>query len=400
MKFDETLKRREGESAEAYLVRIASQRERQNLTWQDVTDICNDQLGLDHAESTYRKKYTAFERLFAATGGGSTGEMLEQLREERRELYKARTLLRDERNEYNRILREQARQNDARDAMIKAIAEHAPVLRAPRPPEGGTVGQTGAMAVMVSDMHYGMSQDNAAGAFSPEMAWGMISQYAAQILGIQERHKARECHVLLGGDIVSGIIHTALRVEASRNVIEQVMGASNAIAWMVNVLSRKFAQVHVHGVTGNHGRVTPRISDGIAGENFDALIPYYLKKALGQNERVTVHEPVNPTLDVFDMAGRHCALVHGNNDRIETIGMDIAPMAGMTDYIFYGHVHNAGMYPARHGGKVIVNGSFVGVDTYAFENRYFVRPEQVVLVLGDDGVDSLCRCTLTGGEKK
>ena len=55
-------KRYEGESEEELIYRICEDKD-QIGTWSDVADILNDLLNVNYSESTYRKKYSAFQKM-------------------------------------------------------------------------------------------------------------------------------------------------------------------------------------------------------------------------------------------------------------------------------------------------------------------------------------------------
>ena len=79
-----------------------------------VCPILNENCGCDFTESAWRKKYmegVAWNEIFS-DADAETSDELEELRKERQEINKAKVLLRDERNELNRRLREQARVED------------------------------------------------------------------------------------------------------------------------------------------------------------------------------------------------------------------------------------------------------------------------------------------------
>lgn len=397
MTIDNDLILREGETREQYIVRVASQREKYGYTWDEVAEIINSQLGLNYGECAYRKTYAAFKKLTDAMGGTSDERLLREIRDERRELYKERTKLRDERNEYNAMLRSQARYENAVETFSQVIKEHIPAIY--EAVDRSSFGNGSEMIAMISDMHCGMECKNAHTRLTGDELWRLLDDYLRQIVHIGRTHASKAIHILLGGDLISGIIHTSLRIEACKNVIEQVMEASDMIAGFIGECARVFDSVHIHYVCGNHGRVVPGKDDALRGENFDTLIPYYVSCACAKLENVEVIEPMDATLDVFNVLGRRCALVHGNNDKSSTVADDLMPIAGDLDYIFMGHTHTTAMVPTRSACRVIVNGSFVATDGYAFDHRYFSRPEQCVMVLSKEGPDCLYRCVLNGGEK-
>lgn len=397
MTIDKDLILRVGETREQYIVRVSSQREKYGYTWEDVAEIINDQLGLNYGESAYRKTYNAFRKLTEAMGGTSDERVLEEIREERRALYKERTKLRDERNEYTAMLRSEARYENALETFAQVIRDHVPMLYAPR--DCDPITGDAQIVAMISDMHCGLTVRNAHTTFDSDTLWRLLDDYLQQVIHLGKVHGARAIHVLLAGDLVSGIIHTSLRIEAAKNVIEQVMEVSDMIAYFVSECANHFDEVHVRHVDGNHGRVVAGKDDALRGENFDALIPHYLMAACSGMKHVIVHTPLDPTLDTFEVLGKRCGVVHGNNDKSTTIADDLKPLVGELDYIFMGHTHTSAMVPTKSACRVIINGSFVATDGYAFDHRYFSQPEQCAMVLTSDGPDCLCRCFLKGGEE-
>lgn len=85
-------------------------------TWQDVADILNDLLGTDYSESKFRKQSHRLDEIPLDVSNGSELIALE----------KARVKYRDERNEYRRIIREEARKESYEDLIKRVIAEHVP----------------------------------------------------------------------------------------------------------------------------------------------------------------------------------------------------------------------------------------------------------------------------------
>ena len=104
-------KRLENETDEELIYRVCSQKEAIG-TWEDVKDILNSLLGSDFGESTYRKKYQAFQKLMQANEHKFLNDdnYVKELRLERQELKKERIKLQTLNLERNRLDREEARQ--------------------------------------------------------------------------------------------------------------------------------------------------------------------------------------------------------------------------------------------------------------------------------------------------
>ena len=95
-------------------------------SWQDVADILNDLLGTDYTESAFRKKRRSFDRMFSVYQSkyADKAAELEEIKMQRRELEKDRVKYRDERNEYNKLIRQEARKESFEDMVKRVICEN------------------------------------------------------------------------------------------------------------------------------------------------------------------------------------------------------------------------------------------------------------------------------------
>ena len=114
-------KRFDGETDEELIYRITGEKDLIG-SWQQVADILNDLLGTEYTESKFRKQRQSFDKMLAAYSvkSSETTEELKAIQEERRELEKERVRLRDERNEYRKMIREEARKENYA-SMIKKL---------------------------------------------------------------------------------------------------------------------------------------------------------------------------------------------------------------------------------------------------------------------------------------
>lgn len=103
-------KRLENESDEELIYRICNDKDTIG-TWSEVAAILNNLLGTDFGESTFRKKYAAFCKMFNANRSRfvSGDSQLSEINERIRYLEKERKKIQTEKLEYNRWLREDAR---------------------------------------------------------------------------------------------------------------------------------------------------------------------------------------------------------------------------------------------------------------------------------------------------
>ena len=98
-----TYKRFEGETDEELIFRICNDKE-QIGSWQDVANIINELTGNDYGESTYRKKYQAFQKMLDANRSkfADSDAQLQEIQVQKRELERKKIQFRDERNAWQK----------------------------------------------------------------------------------------------------------------------------------------------------------------------------------------------------------------------------------------------------------------------------------------------------------
>lgn len=360
---------------------------RDDIEWSDVVDYMNEQTGGDYSREYVRKAWPLLS-LYADEGwvrppddiGGSSFD------ERRLEAEKAIVKLRDERNEIARIQRELAR----RESLIDVVREG---IRAEVKPMSGYVPHIHQrtdcdVVVHLTDIHGGIEINNYFNQYDTDVLYGRLYCYIDKVDEIRRRHAADNCYVMLGGDLISGLIHNNLRLENNLDVIKQVKMVSTAIAGFLKELSKMFGQVHVYSVPGNHGRVQPKKEDNLRGENFDCLVPFIVGLMLVNYENVVIHEnEIEQTVAMFSVRGQKVFGVHGDKDSMENVVQKLTMMFNIKpDIVLAGHRHTNGMRTV-YNSRVYESGALSGSDSYCMDHRLHNKPEQTVLVVNEDGVD-------------
>ena len=383
---DITLKKMPGETETQFVYRLASAREDGllNMTWEDLAEVFNRELGKNQCSSAYRKPYQNAQRyrdeVFSTE---DNGEVLAKLREEKQEIYKARTLLRDERNEFNRQLREDARKENFVVQLATAMVDVQPIDIAPcRIQE---VGDTELVACL-SDLHVGLTANNTNNLYDPDILHNRLEQYANEIADIQERHQARRLHIALLGDQISGSIHASLIARNVETTVEQVKRACKEISGFIEALTEYFPKISVYSVSGNHSRINAKKDDNLPGDNLDSMIPFYLSAVFRNSNRVEVCTESNPygeytcTFTSFDWL---FVMMHGDLDAPDKAVHNATQIVGiLPDVILLGHRHNSAMMTEGRT-RVVQTGCICGTDDYAYNKRLFAPPEQSVIVVSD-----------------
>lgn len=244
---------------------------------------------------------------------------------------------------------------------------------------------------MLSDVHYGIAFESSAGKYDSGVAAERIMRYADEIIRIGKDAKATECYVSLMGDMISGTIHTTIRVENRENLIEQVVGVSELVAAFLHRLAGYYDSVIVNSVDGNHSRTASVAEDALRAEKLDALIPWYCKTKLANLSNVQFqNNALDSSIGTFSILGKTYVCVHGDMDGdLKTSAQRIESLMGhKVDYLLAGHMHVADCR-IEHTG-FIRNGSVCGSgDEYTMKKRLFGPPVQVCLVVSETGVDAI-----------
>lgn len=378
-----------GETDAQYVYRVCRNKDEIG-TWTDVAEVINKTLGWDKGECAYRKTWKAYQDLqqVSEVDTASTEELLESIREERRELEKARVKMRDERNEISRLLRAKARGESMRELIERRIDAYDPA-EYERLDMLQCVGQGDCdLIVHLTDLHAGIQISNYCNQYNQQIMMYRLRKYAGKVTEIWRRHNAKKCYVVLGGDMVNGAIHVNSRLENNENVIDQVISASEAVSWFVAEMAKLFLDVEVYSVPGNHSRVFPNKEDNQHGEYLDRLVSYYVQAKCAQINNVHVCDvDYDGSMVRFAVRTLEVFAVHGDKDTPTGVVNNITMMTGVKpDIVLMGHRHTNGLTTV-YDTKVYESGCVDGTDNYCMDKRLKNKPEQTVLVVNDLGLD-------------
>lgn len=359
-------------------------------TWEELTPRLNTELGIDETEwrgsSAFRKAYRWMQRAYdnVFMQNGFIGTQGDELDIKKRELEKAKIKLRDERLDYQKTVREEARKESLVDLVRRVFVDTVvPFDYYPHYTLSGT--SKDEMVICLSDLHVGIVCDNYWNQFSTNILKERLHKYLDEIKDIQRTHSCRKCYLVLGGDNVSGLIHTNLRLQNNENVVQQLKIASEYIGDFVNELVKMeaFEEIEVHSVAGNHSRLSQNKEEHLKGEELDELIPFYLSLMFANSDVVKVYEdsPIDSTINSFTTSGgKLFYIVHGDKDSVSKVVSDLTLMVGKKpDGIIMGHRHHNGL-DTTHDVKIIQCGCVVGTDDYCVDKRISGEPEQCVFI--------------------
>jgi predicted phosphodiesterase len=396
------LAKRADENEEQYIWRLGQLKEtgELDLDWNELTEIINKNCRNDESEyrqeSAYRKPYQAAYRYYSkgVFSRFSEDDYIKQLTEAKQEIQKERAKISDERVSYRRELREQGRRESMFEIVKKAIQEFKP-SRFDYQPHLSTSSDND-LIIHLTDIHCGVDIISPFNTFNTEVLKDRLHKYLNEISEIQKTYNSENAYLLLGGDLLSGIIHTNSRIEAKENVVMQIMTVTDLISNFVYELSKIFNQVEVHTTAGNHSRAMANKSEAIRGENFDLLIPFTCSKDLKDIKNVKfVDNQLESDIATFTVRGHMVYATHGDKDTTKNVVYHMTNFARkaklpLPDICFLGHRHTNSM-ETIDDVKVIQSGCVDGMDGYAIDSRLVGSPEQTVTVVTEKHrVKALC----------
>lgn len=383
-------KRFDGESDDELILRICNDKE--NIgTWNDVAAVLNSILNCDYTESAYRKKVQYFKKVLDANQSkfADGTAQLKELKEERILLEKERVKTRDERNEYRRLIREEARKESYREQILRSISEYhgQPLDYDKKKQFTGILKADNDLVISVTDIHAGIEIDNWFNKYNTDVMYDRFRQYLDKIFEVYLRHGSENIHVILS-EMISGLIHNSLRIESNQNLIEQFLTVSDCISQFLSELSYKFNEVHVYVCPGNHSRLHAKKEESLKGENMDCLAIPFLQAKLQNFKNIEFHEnKIDESIAIFSVRGTKVFAVHGDKDDPKTVVQKLSLLTQIRpDIVYMGHRHVNAMSTV-YNVKILQSGCISGTDNYCLDNRLQNKPEQLISVINNNGLD-------------
>ena len=380
----------EGETNNEYILRVGDLKAAgiTTATWGELSAIMNDQMGTAYDKNTIAKKYRELaaktQREAPENPNAQTSAVTHAIIEMEKERIKGR----DDMAYYRTEIRNSARRDDFLTLFESTIEKYG--ATPPAPPEAVKDSKNGkAVVAMLSDLHYGIEFKSPLGAYSPEIARTRLMKYADQIIDFANTHNAYVCYVALMGDMVSGNIHTTVRVQNRLNLVEQIVGASEVVAEFLRKLADAFNKVYVGSVNGNHSRIDKQMEENMAAEKLDSLVTVYAKTKLANvHEIVFEEDEYSGTAGAFNVCGHKYAFVHGDMDKKPDATLErVRRIPGLENsYAVLGAHMHYGM-SKFDSAMYLQNGSVCGSgDDFSVKTRLVSKPCQVCFEANTNGI--------------
>lgn len=242
------------------------------------------------------------------------------------------------------------------------------------------------------DWHYGMKTDNIYNKYNIDICKTRVKNVVDNAIERIQTHGCKNLHIVIVGDLVHGAIHTSARVASEELVSDQIMQVSEVLAQSICELSKFVENTYVYMTYGNHARVIQNKSDSIHRDNFERLIPWWLKLRLQKCENVFVAPEFEHEFITINVMGHDICAAHGDLDSVKEAAGTIGPLfykkyGKDIEYIVLGDKHHRESFDGL-GITTRICGSLCGVDDYANDKRLYSNPSQLMFTVDANGVDA------------
>lgn len=252
--------------------------------------------------------------------------------------------------------------------------------------------------LVLSDLHFGSdlvstATNKAFGCIEESRAFAQVIKTTCEYK--RDHRNKTELHVWLIGDVIEGNIHPS----GAALITDQFKRAVWLLSQGFAVLLKEFSRIHVHCVSGNHGR-NPSVHFDRAIDNkansYETMIYFALAHKFSDVDRITFDIPNSPEVTAtvlgFRFYGTHgdTLLKPGNIGGTIKTGMieseinaidrnEVADGRKPFDIYIIGHVHKGTVLALDFGGTLIINSGLPPANNYAKSVRIHRAQQAQVL---------------------
>ncbi len=355
------------ESQDEYRIRLFENKDIYELTFDDIAELLNFETGQNFGESAYRKEYAAFNRgRIYERESNPESEVFEQTRQ----LQKERIKLQTEKLEYNRWLREDARDELFLEKIIDAIRENCKDSFVPKKVVRSQGNRAGLLSI--ADCHFGKEfqllglDGEVINSYSPEIFYDRMENLFNEATYLCKESKLTEIDLFSLGDTLDGFLRHSQLWTLRYGVVDSSIIYGNFIADWIKKLSETVF-IRYHQTNGNHCEL--RLLDGRKdehlNENIEKIVLNTIKIKNEKNPNLSVIE--NPTGFAYaNILGFEVLGIHGQVKDLSKAVKDYSDFYHkMIDYIVGGHKHHSAFVNCGAKKGAIGVGSIVGTDDFS-----------------------------------
>ena len=374
------LKKEDNENTNEYIWRMCDYKDKGllDLNWEQVGELINKELfGSDEelyrTSSAYRKPYQYakdfYDDVFKKRMYSDDNEAIKKMDDLKRDIQKERIKLNTTRVEYNKWLRENARDELIVEEICKSISNLSPLEK---PAYIQNKYSTKEYCLVFGDEHYGTEFEltdllgNIINSYSPEIFEKRMWDLFYQVIDIIKKEDINTLNVYSMGDFSDGCLRVSQLMKLRYGVIDGTIKYANFISNWLNELT-KYVRIRFQMTDGNHTelRMLGQPKGTFVEDNMGKIVKEFIKIRLEDNNNFTFIE--NPTGYIYDnLAGNVILGIHGETRSLEKTLKDLSAIYNtQIKYLFAGHLHHSKLEEIGVNSEVINIPSIIGIDPYA-----------------------------------
>ena len=392
---DQILQKRQDENESQYIWRIGQAKDSGLIddTWSELSPILNKELDIEETEwrgeSAWRKKYRVMQQAYDDVFSKQqfSESHYDELDIKKRELEKAKIKLQTEKLEYNRWLREEARDELICEKICEAI-KTLPPLEVPKriiPTHSNREG-----VLLLADAHYGV-EFKIVGLFgeilneySPEIFEARMWDLLNQVVEICHKEGFTSLNVYDLGDEIDGLLRVSQLWKLRYGVLDSAVFYGRFITTWLNELSKHVYVKYQMVKDSNHCqlRLLGQPKNTFKDENVSVIITDKIMDKLHDNPNFEFVQ--NPTGLIFDdnIVGYSVLGAHGECKNLEQAIKELSKTyRTQIDFMVGGHKHHQNSTNVGIESDVIGAPSIIGIDDYSLSLNKTSDPGATLFVL-------------------
>lgn len=369
--------------------------------WKNISEDINKELGLPEdeylSESAYRKMYQSAKKFYDAGVFDTPTKEKSDLALLKRDIEHERVKLRTEKIEYNRWIREHARDELIVEKMIEAINGLQP-LDTPQyiKPKKNNKGYM----LAFGDEHFGVEFEllgihgEVINAYSPEIFETHMWDLFNQLIEIINKEKIDLLYIYSLGDFCDGILRVSQLMKLRYGVIDSTIKYADFMCNWLNELS-KYVRIEYQMTGGNHTelRMLNQPKGTFTEDNMSKFVFEFIKCRLKDNKNIEVNS--NPTDFIYqNIVGFEVLGFHGEVKNMEQAMKDFSKIYNINvDYLIAGHLHHTKVEEVGKCSEVINVPSIIGIDPYSLSIRK-TSDSAAKLIVFEESKGKVCEYTI------
>lgn len=341
-----------------------------------------DELAIEYGYSSGEALRSKFKKYRKANGTLKTQEIvrdeiveqkISELQLQENKLFKERQKLRDEKSEYQTLLREQARMELFFERIDESINKLINKKNKPLPSPIYINDNSDKLFSAYADCHYGCEfslkgfNGHVLNEYNPVVFKRRMIEYRDELIDFGRLHDINKLSLVDLGDSIEGLLHLSQLKSLRGNIVDDIMDYADFIEEWLYSLSEYFV-VDFYTSEGNHSdlRLLTGKKNDFPHENLEKIYTRFLKKVFKNNPNIIIHDSLDG-LNYFNVNGFNFLTAHGNKENnLKTSIQDYESTYGIkVDYFIVGHLHSKNEFEVAKGKEVIQVRSMMGINEFA-----------------------------------